>query len=1222
MDNSSRTKWPKKGNKDRRRGGPNKEDERAFKDGVGGQNYSSEDGEPSKKNPARQGGPYSKRGGKAPQSYNAFGRKDREKPKTKNKNQSPVEGFVSEEAVISPNEKLELLQAEQRLKQESIYSLKKKSLYTCTLCNIILESVPHAEKHIKDRRHRKRAREMLKQEILTEMQPPSAEQINGVCAALEAVVLEHGINDQDVETRQSVVSVMQDFLISVLPEIRLRLYGSSRTKFGFKDSDVNIDIQYPPHMNLPDVLLLVKKSLSVSGLFVDVEGDFHATVPVVVCKDKQSGLVCKVSAGNENAFQTSCYLSEMVRTEPLLLPLVLGFRRWAKICDIDHAEEGGLAPYIFALLVIYFLQKRRVSLLPTYLNQEIKVFSLSRLSDFSLTHVKDGFIHWAYTPSTNGSSQMTEGSSHKGKVPLAFQSLHPPVDVGLLWIEMLRFYSLEFNIADNVISVRTGVVLSRSMKDWPKRRIAVEDPFSVKRNVARTLKNQQMYDYVMHCLKTTYMYFGSPLHAHNVEMGKGPTQRANAGEDVSGLSDFYLLNLKPEFDLLSLKPEFTSQPEALENGPEDSDCIIEEEVEEFSDSNDDVDKGELDQGRNCVSEEEDEVLIEEVFSDVGRSHLDSFTTEDEEVLIGDQVSGEELLSDDEGPDVDTPGSLDEDETHPTNTSNKNENKSGKRSRYVYKFSRQAFTAGKTHMVVCSLCKCDGHQKKDCPDDLKKVQLDPLPSMTPKFLQMINKVCEQCFADFALVEHEADVREYILKDLETFIRNHFPEAKLQLFGSSKNGFGFRQSDLDICMVLEGKETVDDVDVIVRLERMLRKYSELKNITAITTAKVPIVKFCHVHTGLEGDISLYNTLALHNTRLLASYAAIDRRVKVLCYVMKVFAKMCDIGEASRGSLSSYAYTLMVLFFLQQRNPPVIPVLQEIYDGEKKPEVLVDGWNVYFFDDLKNLPSRWPMCGKNTETVGELWLGLLRFYTEEFDFREHIVCVRQRARITTFRKQWTTKPICIEDPFDLNHNLGVGLSRKMANFIMKAFINGRKVFGTPVKSFPPGYPNHMEYFLDPQLLTEGESAPNDRCCPICGRIGHFFRECPLRRKSRQKRDSEKRFERFRDVMDSPEGGNQGQFRHRNEHWRKKDAVDTRCCFLCGSNTHIKKNCTARIENFASSPPARFKHLTEKEKQALPFQEPKTKTRKQKQQNVTLGPQEGSLSHRSLGQRWNPME
>lgn len=33
------------------------------------------------------------------------------------------------------------------------------------------------------------------------------------------------------------------------------------------------------------------------------------------------------------------------------------------------------------------------------------------------------------------------------------------------------------------------------------------------------------------------------------------------------------------------------------------------------------------------------------------------------------------------------------------------------------------------------------------------------------------------------------------------------ARLQLFGSSKNGFGFKQSDLDICMVLEGQESLN-------------------------------------------------------------------------------------------------------------------------------------------------------------------------------------------------------------------------------------------------------------------------------------------------------------------------------------------------------------------------------------------------------------------------------
>lgn len=1143
-----------------------------------------------------------------------------------------ISEVVKDEQTAKMNRSLR--QAERRLNKDGIHTLKKvpnnnpNATYACSLCDVFLNTLADAHRHIfRDKRHKKKARERQEQVMLTEIPPPSTEQVSAVNAALEDVVREYGMTDQDVEARRDVVSVMQDLLLSVLTAITLRLYGSSCTKFGFKDSDVNIDIQFPPQMHQPNVLLLVKECLSNSPLFVDLEADFHARVPVVVCKEKKSGLICKVSAGNENAFQTTSYLSAFTSQEHVL-PLVLGLRRWASICQIDRPEEGGLPPYVFALMVVYFLQQRKETLLPAYLNHEIRVFSLSRLSDFSLTHVDDGHIHWVYTPSSSKeSSQSTEKSSLKGKVPLVLQHPHPPVEVGLLWVEMLRFYSLEFNMEDHVISVRTSAVLSREMKDWPKKRIAVEDPFAVKRNVARTLNSQQMYDYVVHCLKTTYKYFAlptsTPAPSRKAKAIHGCIQGANA---THVKEDLFCL---PELS----NPIIQSQPKTEENGPEDSDCIIEEEVEEDSESDDDRDKEKVDQSKGSVSEDED-------MDTQARQHLDSFTTEDEELFPLDEISGEELLSDEEGPILDTPGSMDKVEKHDMAsvsplpprvvadipTGDKPEDTSQKQS-FSYKFTKQAFTRGKSHLVVCTLCKRDGHLKKDCPEDFKKVQLEPLPPMTPDFLSVLDKVCDQCYTDFAPAELEVQVRDYILQDLQTFVRRQFAGATLKLFGSSKNGFGFRQSDLDICMVLQGRDTIDDVDcisIIESLARLLKKHSGLRNILPITTAKVPIVKFYHVQTGLEGDISLYNTLALHNTHLLASYAAIDVRVKILCYVMKVFAKMCDIGDASRGSLSSYAYTLMVLFYLQQRNPPVIPVLQELYDGTEKPEVLVDGWNVYFFDDLTALPSRWPHYGTNKEAVGELWLGLLRFYTEDFDFREHVVCIRQHDRLTTFNKQWTSKYIAIEDPFDLNHNLGAGLSRKMINFIMKAFINSRKVFGTPLSVIPVQYPSTMEYFFDPDVLTEGEVAPNDRCCRICGKIGHFMKDCPLRKRSRHRHDSEKRTETQRDPMGEHATEH---VRKTSEHWRKRDSLETRCCYLCGSTSHIKKDCqlyrgpagNIKLDGFPS-PSGHLRTLREKDKEGSPIPE-----EKKRPPQVILSPQAGSLTSRKMGRsgsRKSPVE
>jgi hypothetical protein len=95
-----------------------------------------------------------------------------------------------------------------------------------------------------------------------------------------------------------------------------------------------------------------------------------------------------------------------------------------------------------------------------------------------------------------------------------------------------------------------------------------------------------------------------------------------------------------------------------------------------------------------------------------------------------------------------------------------------------------------------------------------------------------------------------------------------------------------------MTLDGKakNDIDCIEHIKKLASVLRKYPQCTDIVAITGAKVPIVKFFLRHAKVEADISMYNEVALMNTKLLATYVHIDQRVQILGCTLKIFVKVC--------------------------------------------------------------------------------------------------------------------------------------------------------------------------------------------------------------------------------------------------------------------------------------------------------------------------------------------
>ncbi|EPQ55829.1 hypothetical protein GLOTRDRAFT_138596 [Gloeophyllum trabeum ATCC 11539] len=326
---------------------------------------------------------------------------------------------------------------------------------------------------------------------------------------------------------------------------------------------------------------------------------------------------------------------------------------------------------------------------------------------------------------------------------------------------------------------------------------------------------------------------------------------------------------------------------------------------------------------------------------------------------------------------------------------------------------------------------------------------------------------QCLFDFVVqllpTQEELAVKEDVRKLLERLIRTIEPDSRLLSFGSTANGFSLRNSDMDLCCLIDSEDRLSATDMVTMLGDLLERETKF-HVKPLPHARIPIVKLSldpspGLPLGIACDIGFENRLALENTRLLMCYAMIDpTRVRSMVLFLKVWAKRRKINSPYKGTLSSYGYVLLVLYFLiHVKNPPVLPNLQQIPPLRpiSEEETHLQGHNIWFFDDIQLLRQRWQSA--NTENVAELLIDFFRYYSRDFPYSVGVASIKN-GLLTKDSKGWQSdldspryndlrerNRFCIEDPFETDFNVARCVTKEGLYTIRGEFMRASRILAS---------------------------------------------------------------------------------------------------------------------------------------------------------------------------------
>ncbi|VUZ99034.1 nucleotidyltransferase, putative [Plasmodium vivax] len=211
-----------------------------------------------------------------------------------------------------------------------------------------------------------------------------------------------------------------------------------------------------------------------------------------------------------------------------------------------------------------------------------------------------------------------------------------------------------------------------------------------------------------------------------------------------------------------------------------------------------------------------------------------------------------------------------------------------------------------------------------------------------------------------------------------------KGKIYFVGSCENHIWIKNSDIDCCIVVENCEDKNSYLYILKVIKSAINLIYPSLTVNIIKASVPIAKIYREQNNIC-DISINNTVAIVNTKLVSSLCNTDERVTIINRVIKYWAKQKNINNRSQGTFSSYALFLLTYYFLQNLETPLLPPYKSIerenassFEINSEYFFLQDDVEMPFYTDAGDIKSKLDTPRKNEDDVSKLLYGFFEFYS----------------------------------------------------------------------------------------------------------------------------------------------------------------------------------------------------------------------------------------------------